>query len=131
MAHGRFLKRGLTYQVGVFRHDGDNAGNGQLTLAARFTGTPLRLFAAPRLLKELRTGFAVAHSELPEGLNSLRGRTLSRDTFFNRVFVNGSRRRLGAELDWSSGPFSVKGEFLQSSDTRLGQGLRTQDLPSL
>jgi phosphate-selective porin OprO and OprP len=131
MAHGRFFKRGLNYQAGVFRHDGDNAGSGQRTLAARFTGTPLRLFPAPRWLKGLRTGFAVAHSELPEGLNSLRGRTLSHDTFFNRVFVNGSRLRLGAELDWSSGPFSVKGEFLQSSDTRRGQGVRTQDLPSL
>ena len=131
MAHGRFFKRGLNYQVGVFRHDGDNAGTGQRTLAARFTGTPLRLFPAPRWLKGLRTGFAVAHSELPEGLNSLRGRTLSRDTFFNRVFVSGRRLRLGVELDWSSGPFSVKGEFLQSSDTRHGQGVRTQDLPSL
>jgi phosphate-selective porin OprO and OprP len=131
MAHGRFFKRGLNYQAGVFRHDGDNAGTGQRTVAARCTGTPLRLFPAPRWLKGLRTGFAVTHSELPEGLNSLRGRTLSRDTFFNRVFVNGRRLRLGAELDWSSGPFSVKGEYLQSSDTRRGQGVRTQDLPNL
>jgi len=131
MAHGRFFKRGLNYQVGVFAHDGDNAGTGQRTLAARFTGTPLRLFPASRRLKGLRVGFAMAHSELPEGLNSLRGRTLSRDTFFNRVFVEGRRLRLGAELDWSSGPFSVKGEFLQSSDTRRGQGVRTQDLPNL
>jgi phosphate-selective porin OprO and OprP len=131
MAHGRFFKRGLNYQVGAFLHDGDNAGRGQRTLAARFTGTPLRLFPAPRWLKGLRAGFAVAHSELPEGLNSLRGRTLSRETFFNRVFVSGRRVRLGVELDWSSGPFSVKGEYLQSSDTRHGQGVRTQDLPSL
>ncbi|HEX2524070.1 MAG TPA: porin, partial [Terriglobia bacterium] len=131
MAHGRFFKRGLSYQVGIFRQDGDNAGNGQRTFAARFTGTPLRLVAAPRWLRELRTGFAIAHSELPEGVNSLRGRTLSRETFFNRVFVDGRRLRLGAELDWSSGPFSVKGEFLQSSDTRSGQGVRMQDLPSL
>ena len=131
MAHGRFFKRGLTYQVGAFAHDGDNAGTGQRTLAARFTGTPLRLFPAAHRLKGLRIGFAVVHSELPEGLNSLRGRTLSRDTFFNRVFVNGSRLRLGAELDWSSGPFSVKGELLQASDTRHGQGVRAQDLPNL
>ena len=131
MAHGRFFKRALNYQVGIFRHDGDNAGTGQRTFAARFTGTPLRLVAAPNWLKGLRTGFAIAHSELPEGLNGLRGRTLSRETFFSRVFVNGRRLRLGAELDWSSGPFSVKGEFLQSSDTRRGQGVRRQDLPNL
>ena len=73
----------------------------------------------------------MVHSELPEGLNSLRGRTLSRDTFFNRVFVDGRRLRLGAELDWSSGPFSVKGELLRASDTRHGQGVRAQDLPNL
>ena len=125
------FKRALSYQVGIFRHDGDNAGTGQRTLAARFTGTPLRLVAAPHWLKGLRTGFAIAHSELPEGLNGLRGRTLARETFFSRVFVNGRRLRLGAELDWSSGPFSVKGEFLQSSDTRRGQGVRRQDLPNL
>ena len=131
MAHGRLFKRGLTYQVGAFAHDGDNAGTGQRTLAARFTGTPLHLFPAPHRLKGLRIGFAVVHSELPEGLNSLRGRTLSRDTFFNRVFVNGTRLRLGAELDWSSGPFSVKGELLQASDTRHGQSVRAQDLPNV
>jgi len=131
MAHGRFFKRGLTYQAGLFRADGDNAGTGQRTAAVRLTGTPFRWLPRARLLKNLTVGVAATHSRLPEGLNSLRGRTLSRRTFFDRVFVSGRRSRLGTELDWRHGPFSVSGEFIQSEDTRLNQGVRSQNLPNL
>jgi len=131
MAHGRFFKRALTYQAGIFRADGDNAGTGQQTAAVRLTGTPFRWLPAARLFKNLTVGVAATHSELPEGLNSLRGRTLSRYTFFDRVFVSGRRVRLGTELDWGHGPFSMRGEFIQSEDTRLNQGVRSQNLPNL
>jgi phosphate-selective porin OprO/OprP len=131
MAHGRFFKRGLTYQAGLFRADGDNAGTGQKTVAVRLTGTPLRWLPGAHPFKNLTVGVAATTSGLPEGLNSLRGRTLSRHTFFDRVFVNGRRSRWGTELDWGHGPFSMRGEFIQSEDTRLNQGVRSQNLPNL
>ncbi|MCI0423630.1 MAG: OprO/OprP family phosphate-selective porin [Acidobacteria bacterium] len=131
MAHGRFFKQALTYQAGIFRSDGDNAGTGERTAAVRLTGTPFLWLPVPRLLKNLTVGVAATHSGLPEGLNSLRGRTLSRYTFFDRVFVSGRRVRLGTEMDWSRGPFSMRGEFIQSEDTRQNQGVRSQDLPNL
>src|SRR5262245_46041355 len=131
MVHGRFFKKSLNYQVGMFRSDGDNAGAGQRTAAVRLTAMPFRWLPAPRLLKKLTVGVAATQSELPEGLNSLRGRTLSRHTFFDRVFVSGNRTRLGTEADWSHGPFSIRGEWLQLEDTRRNQGVRGQDLPNL
>jgi len=62
---------------------------------------------------------------------SSRSRGVARETFFDRVFVNGDRRRYGAELSWTPGPFSVKGEFISVQEQRLGQGLLANDLPDL
>ncbi|HEU0005973.1 MAG TPA: porin, partial [Terriglobia bacterium] len=43
----------------------------------------------------------------------------------------GRRVRLGTELDWNHGPFSMRGEFIELEDTRLKQGVHGQDLPNL
>jgi phosphate-selective porin OprO/OprP len=131
MAHGRFFKRSLNYQAGVFRRDGENGATAERTVAGRLTGKPLRLLPVPDELKSVELGVAVASSKLPEGRNGLRGRTISGDTLFQRVYVRGQRLRLGIEANWSPGPFSIKGEFIHAEDERLGQGVRAQDLPSL
>jgi len=89
MVNGRFFRRGLTYEVGVFDDDGDN---GRLqepqfsvsgaaedigpSFAGRVTGLPLRWIGEG--LETFRVGFAFGQADIPEGLNSLRGQTVSR-----------------------------------------------------
>ena len=134
-AHGRLFRRGLNYEAGAFREDGENARTAGLTIAGRLTGTPLRLIPLPKSVKRAEVGGAFAISELPEGPFGLRGRMISRASFFpnegQRIFVHGERRRLGAEMSWMPGPFSVKGEFIHVQDERRGQGLLGEDLPHL
>jgi phosphate-selective porin OprO/OprP len=137
MVHGRFFKRGLSYSTGVFRHDGDNArskkiAGGDETFAVRVSGTPFRRLNPTALGEfEIGTAYAVsavsAESVLPNGL---RGRTtLTQNTFYEPVYVNGHRRRWEADLDWTIGPASARTEYIRTTDDRLQQGLGDQDLP--
>jgi hypothetical protein len=134
--HGRFNQRAVGYDVGVFRNDGEaarfdfNPGGGQ-TVAARVAGRPLRLTAATGSTREMEVAVAVTASEVPDGLNSLRGRTVFREQFFAPVYVNGRRIRLGFDADWRPGPFSLKAEFIRVTDERKNQGIFDDDLPVL
>jgi phosphate-selective porin OprO/OprP len=129
MVHGRFFHRGLNYWVGWFEHDGDNSrskkiAGGDGTVAARVTGAPFRTFKS---VGDVQVGgsFAVTsvsdESIRPDGL---RGRTvLSQFTFFEPVFVKGTRYRYGVDLDWLNGPFGARAEYLRVQDQRKDQGL--------
>jgi phosphate-selective porin OprO and OprP len=134
MVHGTFFKKAIKYQIGGFAHDGDNAADnnnvrtGGPTFAARLLYRPL--IARP-LFKTLTIGGATTVGSVPEGLYSLRLRTTSDQTIFPFHFVNGTRVRFGAEFSWMPGPFSLKSEFINESDQRLGQGLGGEDLPNL
>jgi phosphate-selective porin OprO/OprP len=134
--HGRFNQRAVGYDVGVFRNDGEaarfdfNPGAGQ-TVAARLAARPLRLTSATGATREMEVAFAVTASEVPDGLNSLRGRTVFREQFFAPVYVNGRRIRLGFDADWRPGPFSLKAELIRMTDERKNQGIFDEDLPVL
>jgi phosphate-selective porin OprO and OprP len=140
MVNGRFLRRGLTYEVGVFDDDGDN---GRLTepqfavggapedigpsFAARVTATPLRPLGEH--LETFRVGFAYGLADIPEGLNSLRGQTVyGTNDFFEPVYVNGQRQRMGLEATYTPGPFGLAAEWMQAREERKGQGLGDVDL---
>jgi phosphate-selective porin OprO and OprP len=136
MVHGRVLDRMLGYQGGVFRHDGDNAQFGDnpgagRTVAGRVTVRPLRPLAKDSPLTDFTAAFAMTSGDVPEGLNALRGLSISDTRFSSNAYVNGRRQRLGVEGAWEPGPFSVKSEYARVSDERLGQGLADVDLPPL
>jgi phosphate-selective porin len=150
MLHGKLSEGRFAYQVGAFIHDGwkghtadttDAEGNkiyrytGERALAGRLVVPPFSFVSLPKFLaplKDLQLGVAVMESPVTEGLNSLRGRSwVITHNWFTRINVRGHRWRLGTELSWEPGPFTVKGEFITVSDQRLGQGLRGQDLPDL
>jgi phosphate-selective porin OprO/OprP len=143
LVNGRFFGRGLTYEFGVFERDGDNGRlrepqflqEGELlnepgpSVAGRVTAAILRPFGAPDAINGLRLGVAYTTSDIPEGLNSLRGRSVfGTATYFDRVYVKGRRQRLGGELSWTPGPFGIKGEWMQAREDRNNQGNRDQDL---
>jgi phosphate-selective porin OprO/OprP len=138
MVHGRFFGRGLNYSVGLFEHDGDNSrsrkvAGGDRTFAARVSGTPFPRLKALNFDKaEFGGNFATTEmsdkSELPNGL---RGRTVvSQYTFFEPVFVKGTRNRYGADVEWSFRSVGARAEYIVVTDERKGQGLRGDDLNS-
>lgn len=142
MAHGQVLRRVVTYQAGVFRHDGDNArlrdavfllpGEQQpkadRSVAARLAFEPFRHSPGPRDLRRLYLGVAFTQSDVPEGLNSLHGQSLFGSEFAERVYVLGHRRRIGAEAAWMPGPFSIKSEYARAAEQRKRQGLLDDDI---
>jgi phosphate-selective porin OprO/OprP len=134
MAHGRFFNRGLGYEVGLFEHDGNQARFGSnpgadMTGAARVTVRPLG--STNSAFEDLQLGLAVTVGDVPEGLNTLRGRTVSEAPYFFDAYVKGRRVRLGTELSWESGPVSLKAEYIRVRDERLEQGLLGDDLSPL
>jgi phosphate-selective porin OprO/OprP len=134
MVHGRVLERRVGYEVGMFNHDGRNARTAESdrvygggTLAARVTFQPFR--AARDWKSDLQIGAAFTASPLEEGFSDLRGRTALDERFYRPdVWVAGNRRRLGAELRWRPGPFSIKSEYMRLTDERRGQSVDDTDL---
>lgn len=133
---GRF-----NYEAGVFDADGDNGESNEPqfvqqgqdredvgpSVAVRVSGDLLRLLPVGRL-RSASLGVAYTTSDLPEGLNSLRGEALWGADFFQHVYVKGRRQRLGAQFEWTPGPTSVKAEWMQSREQRNQQSNRNADL---
>lgn len=135
LVHGNLLSRRVNYQVGEFRHGGDavrpserhdpHAGQ---TVAARITVRPWNTSRTVRSLRGLAVGANVTSGHVPAGLYSLPGRTVPDEDFFPHLFVSGTRRRVGGDLEWREGPVSVRSELLRVSDQRQGQGTDDDDL---
>lgn len=142
MAYGEFLDGALLYEAGVFDDDGDNGEleverfiqDGQdledlgPSFAARVVGELFRGLPVHDRLKGAEFGFAYTRSNVPEGLNSLFGEDVWGYNFVERVYVNGTRQRLGLQADWSPGPLGFRAEWMQSREERLGQSNRNEDL---
>ena len=117
------------YNVGVF--EGDSRTNPR---RAGTTGAARLLLKASWLEVggSYSQGDVVADPETP-GIDpfpkGLEGTSGTGYEFFPGVFVNGTRRRWGAEARLQSGPVSLWGEFLESREERKGQGPTLEDLP--
>ena len=135
MAHGRLFDRRAEYQVGYFARDGENGRTSQTlggtdAVAARLVLSPFRA-DADRLLAPLEVGFNVQTSQLDNRLG-IRGRTVLGDgIFFERLYMNGARRRIGFDTGWERGPFSLSTEFVALSEERRGMGFDGADLPGV
>ncbi len=135
MAHGRV--RTLHYELGLFARDGDNArGNdtqrvsGGWTAAARLVAQPFRSFTS--VLEDFQAGVAYTSSDVPAGIADLRGDTAFGQPFFRPEFaVQGTRQRVGLEMRWRPGPFSMQSELVRLSNERRGQSVEDTDLPPL
>jgi len=137
MAHGR-AGRLLEYEAGLFRNDGENARlrepvfllpdevltERSRSLAVRLVTTPWGRGGGARP----RVGIALTSSTIPEGLNSLRGRSVFDTVFAPRMYVRGTRARVGLEGEWDPGPLGFRGEYIRVAEERVGQGLDDADL---
>jgi hypothetical protein len=136
MAHGHLFKDVVKYEAGVFRQGGENVrssertdAQSERTFAGHVVVKPWNNSKTLRSLRSLAAGIAYTDGRLPAGLNSLRGKTVPGDSFFDRVYVKGRRQRVGGEFQWRPGPTSVQGEFIRSRDQRMGQGIDDENLP--
>jgi phosphate-selective porin OprO/OprP len=135
MVHGRSRGRLLAYQAGYFIGDGDNdrtskTQGGEHAVAGRAVVSP---FARTKVkwAEPFRFGAAVVRSDLDQRLG-LRGTSVFGDGIvFDRVFVNGTRWRLGLESEWERGPVSIAAEYASLRDGRAGMGLDGEALPDL
>jgi phosphate-selective porin OprO and OprP len=135
MTHGRLFDRHVLYQAGYFTRDGDNGRTSQIqggqdAVAGRLVVTPFA--STPKHpLGSLEIGVAAAESRVDNRLG-LRGRTVLGDgIFFDRLYVNGRRRRIGLEAAWEHGPASVTSEYITVADERKGMGFAGDDLPAV
>lgn len=129
MLHGRNIGHRLSYQVGVFVHDGGNSRTADptrvvagRTVAARAVFLP---FATRKssTLADMQIAVDATAGDVSTGLLSLRGRTAARAVFFSpRIPVHGDVRRRGADLQWRPGPFSVRAEYIHATVARDGLG---------
>jgi phosphate-selective porin len=138
MLHSTFLKNDrMEYAFGVFRYDGEatdihGAPTGKKTVAGAIHGEPLRYlkrFPIPKTIRHIYLGFAATQGGLFEGQNGVHGSTFSNFTYYDHMFVNGNRTRLGTEVSWTEGRYSIKGEYMHMSEERKQQGIRGNDLP--
>ena len=139
MAFGAALSNVVRYEAALFRGGGDNAPlsepNPEIsarTAAARVVVRPWNAARARlRPLRSLTFGAALTAGRVPEGLNSLRAETVTGQRLAEPVYVNGVRRRVGAEVQWRPGPVSVQAEVIRASDERRNQGIDNDDLPDV
>jgi phosphate-selective porin OprO/OprP len=137
MVHGRLLRRVLRYEFGAFDHDGRNGRTrnvarvfGGQTVAGRATVQPFRTVKS--VVSDLQIGVALTTSDVPLGFSSVRGQTFFQETFFEPDYwVQGQRRRIGVEVRWRPGPFSVKSEYMRVATERRGQSVDDTDLSPL
>lgn len=142
MIYGEAARRRFTYAIGVF--DGDDprdpgveqffdddqgADSYGRTVSGRVTVQPFDAVSSlPAGLRNLEIGASGAWSEVAEGVNSFKGNSVFGYDFFERVWVNGDRVRTGVDVSMVSGPASLKAEWINGSDQRLGQGVDDGDL---
>lgn len=117
----------VEYQFGVFA--GDARGRGS---RAKLTSAGRVVWGAFRDLEMAGSG-SVGRTDAVDDLaaNGLDGRTSSGYRFFDRVYVDGRRVRLGADVEWSPGPWRLTSEVVRVVDSRDEQGLDFEDLPSV
>lgn len=142
MVYGQAARRLFTYAFGVFTGDNERrpdedrffdddqgADSFGRTVSGRLTVQPFdRLSSFPRGLRNLEFGASGAWSTVAEGRNSFKGNSVFGYDFFERVWVNGDRVRTGVDVAMVSGPASLKAEWINASDQRLGQGVDDGDL---
>ena len=126
------LGRALEWSAGVFEGDDRTSFRRAGTTAAA------RLVLKPARWLDLGGSFSqgdVVPDPVSAGVDprpkGLEGTSGTGYEFFPGVYVNGQRRRWGADARIQGGPVSVWGEFLEAREERKGQGPTLEDLPDV
>jgi phosphate-selective porin len=117
----------LSYQAGLFR--GDNRTSPS---RADWTGAGR---VVVEVAKALDLGASFAQGRVDEDpsddpvARGMQGAGAAGFEFYDRHFVDGTRRRMGADLKYTPGPLGLKAEYLEGREQRRGQGSTFDDLP--
>jgi len=130
MASGAPFKR-FDYMVGIFEGDGrTQRARADRTVAARLEYGALKsLDLGASFSQGDVTADADGEGDVGPVPRGLPGIGASQFRFYDPHFVDGRRRRLGADARWTRGPVSVRGEWLRATEERRGQGPVFEDLP--
>lgn len=142
MVHGQAKGSLFTYALGAFNapsdlksadpaffDDDQGAASFDRVLSGRVTVQPLDgVKSLPRAVRNLEFGVSAATSTVPRGENSIKGKSVFGYEFFDRVYVDGKRLVTGVDVALVAGPASLKAEWINSADERLGQGVGDVDL---
>jgi phosphate-selective porin len=125
MVHGQADRLG--YEVGLFRGDNRTSPTrADWTGAARVTLELARALDLGASFSQGRVDEDPSDDPLAKGMQ---GAGAAGFEFYDRHFVDGRRRRLGADLKYTPGPFGLKAEWLEGREERRGQGSTFDDLP--
>jgi hypothetical protein len=117
----------IDYDIGLFAGDNNGAAaRAGLTAAGRLEWEPSDDLVVAAFGSEGR--LSAAESDPENGLN---GRLPSGYRFFDNVYVQGRRTRIGGDVEWSPGPWQLTIEALRVRDERREQGVDFDDLPSV
>ena len=121
------IGRKLDYQAGLFAGDGRGRGS----RAGRTSAGRVEWRIVPDL--EVAGTFSEGSTRAVEAdaANGFTGRAPSGYRFFDRVYVEGQRIRVGADVEWSPRSWRFTAEMIRADDERQGQGLDLEDLPSI
>jgi len=122
--------RHVAYQLGVFKGDGrTDQARADTTVAGRLEVTPLKVLdvGVSASQGEVHADPASASDPIAHGISI---HAPSGFRVYERHFVDGTRRRLGADARVHHGPVAAKVEVLQMTSERSGQGSVFDDLPS-
>ena len=124
--HGEFRRR-FDYEIGLFAgdHNGSTRRSG-LTGAGRLEWEP-----SNNLVVAFYGSEGQLHAVDSDPENGFEGRLSSGYRFFENVYVNGRRTRLGGDVEWSPGNWQFTVEALRVRDERLEQGVDLDDLPAV
>lgn len=120
----------LTYELGVFKGDGHaDQSRADTTAAGRIEfgvlkGLELGVSASQG---QVNADPEAAENPLPRGVSF---HAPSGFRYYERHFVDGTRRRLGTDARLRRGPVGLRAEYLQMTTERHGQGSVFDDLPT-
>jgi phosphate-selective porin OprO/OprP len=109
------------YAVGVFNGEGihlNDEENDDVEVAARLALLPFA--GGPTWLQKLKIAGNMTYTGEQERDFGFRPRTSEGFEFFPRLPVEGERIRMGGDLQWFYGPFSLKAEYIRAEEERPG-----------
>jgi hypothetical protein len=121
------LTKTVEYEAGLFAGDGNGRrARADLTSAGR-------IVVGSGKAIELGASFSLGHTSANEQdpANGAEGRTASGYRFFEPVYVQGSRLRIGADARWEVGAWRLSAEVLRARDARDQQGQELEDLAAV
>lgn len=129
MLHGEPLEDS-EYMVGVFKGDGGGTlRQSETTVAGRLVVSAFEHLQLGASFSQGLVEAQPAGGELDPAPLGFPGIGPSGFRFYDPHFVNGTRRRVGADARFAAGPFAVTGEWLRGTEEREGQSSLFGDLP--